>query len=94
MSLQKLRDDGDANAKAEGTKIMGDLSAGKIGPENAVLIGIAGGAWIDDLQKSFVQAGKERQAGASPAPFFLAWPTGTGEVGCRSSARPRWTVLR
>jgi hypothetical protein len=89
MSLQKLRDDGDADAKAEGTKLMGDLSAGKIGPENAVLIGIAGSAWIDDLQKSFVQAGKERQTGASAAPFFLARPTGTGEVGFRSSCKPR-----
>lgn len=94
MSLQKLRDDGDADAKAEGTKLVGDLSAGKIGPENAVLIGIAGGAGIDDSQKSFVQAGKERQAGAPTAPFFLAWPTGTGEVGFRSSCKPRWTVLR
>ena len=89
MSLQKLRDDGDADAKAEGTKFLGDLSAGKIGPENAVLIGVTGGAWIEDLQKSLVQAGKERQAGASTAPFFLAWPTGRGEVGFRSSCKPR-----
>jgi len=89
MSLQKLRDDGDADVKAEGTKLAGDLSAGKIGPENAVLIGIAGGAWIDDLQKGFVQAGKERQAGASSAPFFLAWPMGMGEEGFRSSCKPR-----
>lgn len=89
MPLQKLRDDGDADAKAEGTKLVGDLSAGKIGPENAILIGIAGSAWIDDLQKSFVQAGKQRQAGTSAAPFFLAWPKGTGEVGFRSSCKPR-----
>jgi hypothetical protein len=94
MALQKLRDDGDADMKAEGTKFLGDLSAGKIGPENIVLIGIAGGAWIDDLQKSFVQAGKERQAGAPAAPFFLAWPAGTSAVGLRSSCQPRWTVLR
>ena len=59
MSLQKLRDDGDTNTKTEGTKRLGDLSAGKIGPENTVLIGIASGAGIDELQKSFVQAGKE-----------------------------------
>lgn len=89
MSLQELRDDGDADAKAEGTKLVGNLSTGKIGPENAILIGIASGAWIDDLQESFVQAGKERQAGAPTAPFFLAWPTGTGEVGFRSSRKPR-----
>jgi len=89
MSLQELRDDGDADAKAEGTKFTGNLSAGKIGPENAVLIGIAGSAWIDDLQESFVQAGKERQTCAPTAPFFLAWPTGMGEVGLRSSCKPR-----
>lgn len=89
VSLQKLRDDGDADAKAKRTKFVGDLSAGKIGPENAILIGIAGRAWIDDLQESFVQAGEERQASAPTAPFFLAWPTGTGEVGFRSSCKPR-----
>jgi hypothetical protein len=59
MSLQELRDDGDADAKAEGTKLVGNLSPGQIGPENAILVRIAGGAWIDDLQESFVQAGKE-----------------------------------
>lgn len=94
MSLQELCDRGDANAEAERTKLLGDLSAGKISPEHAVLIGIAGGTWIDDLQKSLVQARKERQAGAPAAPFFLAWPTGKGEVGLRSSCKPRWMVLR
>jgi hypothetical protein len=89
MPFQELRDDGDADAKAEGAKLVGNLSPGKIGPENAILVGIASGAWIDDLQESFVQAGKERQAGAPAAPFFLAWPTGTGEVGFRSSCKPR-----
>ena len=94
MSLQKLRDDGEADAKANGTKLVGDLSAGKIGPENAVLIGIASGAWINDFQKSLIQTRKERQASAPTAPFFLAWPTGMGEVGFRSSSKPRWMVLR
>src|SRR4051812_10005478 len=94
MSLQKLCHDGDADVKTETAKFLGDLSARKIGPENAVLIRIAGRAGIDDLQKSVVQAGKERQAGASAAPFFLACAAGRGEVGLRSSFRPRWMVLR
>ena len=79
MAFQQLRHDGDTDAKTVLAKFLGDLGAREIGPEDSVLIRIARGTWIDDLQKGFVQSGKERQTGASAAPFFRARSAAKGK---------------
>jgi hypothetical protein len=60
MAFQKLGHDGDAHAKALSQKFLGDLGTRKVGPKNAVLVGIARRVGIDDLQKGLVEAWKKR----------------------------------
>ena len=62
VSFQKLCHDCDTDAKAQKQKFASDLRTREIGPENAILIGVACGAWIDHFQEGLVQSGKEGQA--------------------------------
>lgn len=54
MAFQKLGHHTDAHAKTSPQKLLGDLWTRKIGPQNAILIGIARRVRIDDVQKGVV----------------------------------------
>lgn len=60
MAFQKLRHDRNTHAKASPQKFLGNLGTRKVGPKNAVLVGVARRVGIDDLQKGFVDAWKKR----------------------------------
>lgn len=94
VSFQELRDDGDADAKAESQQFVGDLRPGQVGPENALAVGIARGVWIDDFEEGIIETGEEGERRLSAAPFFLARWSGKGGLAIRSSSKPRWMVLR
>ena len=49
MTFEKLRHNGDTHAKASPQKFLGNLGTRKVGPKNAVLVGIARRVGIDDL---------------------------------------------
>ena len=49
MTLEKLRHNGDTHAKASPQKFLGNPGTRKVGPKNAVLVGIARCVGIDDL---------------------------------------------
>jgi hypothetical protein len=49
MAFQELRHDGDTHAKASTPKFLGDLGTRKVGPKDAVFVGISRGMGIDDL---------------------------------------------
>lgn len=72
MALQKLGHNADTHAKTSPQKFLGDLGTRKIGPQNAVLIGIACRVRIDDVQKGLVDSWKKRQAPLPATPFFRA----------------------
>ena len=72
MAFQKLGHDGDTHAKASPQKFLGDLGTRKVGPKNAVLVGIARRVGIDDLQKGLVDSWKKRQTALAATPFFRA----------------------
>ncbi len=75
VASQKLRHTGDTDAKASPQKFLGNLGTRKVGPKNAVLVGIACRVGIDDLQKGFVDSRKKRQTALPATPFFLGWQT-------------------
>ena len=59
MSLQKLRHPVDTAAEALPQEFLGDPRTGEVRPKNAVRIGIAGRARIDDFQDRVVPPGNE-----------------------------------
>ena len=89
MALQKLRHDGNAHAKASPQQFLGNLGTRKVGPQNAVSVGIAGGMGIDNGQKGLVEAWKKRQTALPATPFFRACCGGMSEPGCCNSFSPR-----
>lgn len=94
MMFQKFGHDGDTHAKASPQKFLGNLGTRKIGPKNAVFVGIARSLWIDDLQKGLVDSGEKRQATLPATPFFRARWGGISESAWRTSFSPRSMVLR
>jgi hypothetical protein len=72
MTFQKLRHHGDTHAKAAPQKFPDDLGARKVGPKDTVLVGIARGMGIDDLQEGRVDPWKEPQTALAATPFFRA----------------------
>jgi hypothetical protein len=72
MAFQKLRHNGDTQAKALPQKFLGNLGTRKVGPKNTVLVGIARRVGIDDLQKGLVDSRKKRQTALAATPFFRA----------------------
>ena len=74
VPIEQLGHDRNADMEAALGECIGDRGAGKIGPQNAFAHGIAGNVWMDDVQESRVESGKQGQAGSSPAPFFRERP--------------------
>lgn len=72
MAFQELRDHGDTHAEAALQKLLGNLGTRQVGPKDAVLVGIARGMGIDDVQEGRVDLWKESQTALPAPPFFRA----------------------
>ena len=72
MTIQELSHDSDTHTKASPQQFFGNLGPRQIGPQNAVLVGVASRPGIDDLQKGSVDSRKKRQTALPATPFFRA----------------------
>jgi hypothetical protein len=72
MAFQELRHNGDTDAEASPQEFLGNLGTRKVGPKDAVSVGVARRVGIDDLQEGLVDPRKKRQTALPATPFFRA----------------------
>ena len=72
VAFEQLGHHHDADAEAQQEEFLGNLGAGQVGPQDAVLVGVTGGAGVEDPKEGSVEAGEEAQAASASTPFFRA----------------------
>jgi hypothetical protein len=76
VPIEQLGHDRNADREAALGEFSSDLGPRKIGPQNAFAHGIASDAWLEDVEESSIETGKQSQTGFSAAPFFRERPGG------------------